>query len=140
MGLFLFIPATFTDAGKVLNHLHLGDAVHQLGDTRTEACLYLLIGDGRIFDDIVQQGGGNGFMIETQAEQNIGHGQGMLEKGFTGIALLAVMSALRPVAGLADDVEFRHGISGCRRRQPLLHIQGLLAGGTGLFVSNAYHL
>ena len=78
-------PAFELDLGE------LGDAIHQLGDFLTENLRQLVFGHAGILDHIVENGGGNRFVIETHFRHDTGHRQWMGDIGIAGLAALLLV-------------------------------------------------
>ena len=67
----------------------LADPVHQFGDISTKFDFNLFLGSRGILNDVVQDGRNNRFMIESQLRKNARRGNGMVNVGFTGQAVLS---------------------------------------------------
>ena len=80
--------------------LELGDAVHDLGHGGPETGLYLFQGDLRVFDRVVQQGGGQGYVVHAQTGQHGGHRNGMGDEGLTRAPELPVVGFFRGFVSL----------------------------------------
>jgi len=61
----------------------LSHPLHNPGDARAESFFQLLRGDGLFFQHVVEQPGGDGFLIQSHAGQESGHGQRMVQIGLT---------------------------------------------------------
>ena len=70
LGLFGAVRLEF-EAGE------LGDAVDQAGDLGAECLGQVVAVDSGVFDDVVQQGGGDGADVEAVAGEDFGDGEGV---------------------------------------------------------------
>jgi hypothetical protein len=91
LGLDMLAAAGVSLLLELADALHPGHAIDQPGDHRTEFRPDLLERDIGVLDHVMQHGGGDCFVIEFQFLQDLGDRQYMLEVGFTGSALLALM-------------------------------------------------
>jgi hypothetical protein len=86
-----------TQLPKFSDAFHLGDTVHQAGNRSTKLPLNVIEGDVRILDHIVQHGCGDGFVVQLETVQNLGHGQRVMEIGFARRSSLSPMPLARPL-------------------------------------------
>ena len=81
----------------------------------------------RVFDDVVQDCGGNGFAIQAHAGQDLRHGDGMLNVGLAALALLATVGHGAILIGLRHHLDLLPGHVALERfdqlRQTLVRAQ-----------------
>ena len=88
-----------------LDLVELGDAVDDLGDVVAEARRDLVLGDRRVFDDIVQDRADDRVGVEVQVGEDLGRGHRVRDVGFAAEALLALVRAGAELGGLADALD-----------------------------------
>ncbi len=80
----------------------LGHAVDERGDLFPELIRELLVGDGSVFDHVVQQGGAQRVVVEVEIDQVKGRAQGVFDERFAGLAVLAGVRLFGEPVGLFD--------------------------------------
>ena len=99
-----------------LQLVELGDACYQLGDGIAKQFGQIGLGDRGIFDDVVQHGSHQGFMIEAHVAKNAGNGNRVGDIGLAAGTHLSLVSITGHHIGLPE----------------LLHLLGWQVG-TGYF-------
>ena len=82
----------------------LGNPVHQEGDLRAKPGLQFFQGNAAVFDDIMEQGGDDGVVIQVKVGQEQSGFQGMGDIGLTGQPHLALVALFRKGVSLADEL------------------------------------
>ncbi len=115
--------------GLEVEPLDLGDAVDEVADLGAEVALDVGEGHARVLHRVVEQGGGDGDVVEAEAGHDAGHGQGVGDVGLARLAHLAGVGHLGRVVGLGDHGRRALGVAGLEVGQ-----QGLedLVAGRGL--------
>ncbi len=85
-----------------LQLVELGYAGNQFGHGVAKLLGQVVLGDGGIFDDVVQHGGHQGFMIEAHVAQDAGHGDRVGDIGFTAGTQLTLVSITGHHIGLPE--------------------------------------
>ena len=96
--------------GGVLDAGQLADALHQVGDGGREQLLHVLVGGGRILDDVVEQGGHDGLGVQLLLRHDLGNRQGVDDIGLPAFALLAVVALVGIFEGRPDLGKVRGGV------------------------------
>ena len=91
-------------AALELDLVELGDAIDDLGDIAAEARGDVFLGDGRVFDDVVQNRADQGVGIEVQVSEDFGRSDRMRDIGLAGEALLALMGDSPELSGVANPL------------------------------------
>ena len=85
-----------------LQLVELGDAGYQLGDGVAEQLGEIVLGDRGIFDDVVQHGGHQGFVIESHVAENAGNGNRVGDIGLAAGTHLSLVSVTGHHIGLPE--------------------------------------
>ncbi len=85
--------------------VELGDAVDDFGDIITEAFREIFLGDRRVFDDVVKDGGNNGVGVKPQIGKHFGSGDRVCDVGLAGFALLTSVRFGAELRGGADALD-----------------------------------
>ena len=80
----------------------LADPVHQFGHLVAKALCQLFLGGGGVFDNVVQDGGDQAFVVETHLGQNFGYRKGMVDIGLTTETALPLMGLGAEQVGLVN--------------------------------------
>src|SRR6266508_970613 len=91
-------------AGRKRNRADLGHALDDVRDLLTEELFNPLNRRERVFDDIVEEPGGNGDRVELHVGQKVGDGKWMNQVGFTGMAYLSPMLERREDIGAPQQL------------------------------------
>ena len=83
----------------------LGDAFDDVRDLLAKFLADFDAGDGRVFDRVVQQAGGDGDRVHAHIRENVGDFEGMDQIGLAGRAMLAGVVLLRKLIGALDEIE-----------------------------------
>ena len=83
----------------------LGDALDDVRDLRPEQLLDALDGGERVFDDVVQQPGGDGDDVEPHVGEDVGDLERMHEVRLAGVAHLSLVLERREDVGPAQQLE-----------------------------------
>ena len=95
-----------------LDFVDLGDAFDDMGNLLAEFLNDVFGGDGRVFDRIVEEAGGDGGRVELHLGEDEGDLQRVEDVGFAGGAELPVVMLEAELPGMADDVEIVGGAIG----------------------------
>ena len=93
--------------GIELNLGQLADAVHQFSDFRPEARAELILVVMRVLDDIMQQGGLQGFLVEADVGEDAGHRQGVEDVRLAAFTVNAGVGFGGEIAGLTQTLDLR---------------------------------
>ena len=83
----------------------LGDALDDVGDLGAEQLLDALDRRERVFDDVVEQAGGDGHGVELHVGQEIGDGERVDEVGLAGMAHLSPVLERREDVGPPEQLD-----------------------------------
>ena len=75
--------------GVELDAVELGDAVDDGGDVGAEVGLEVLEGEAGVLDRVVEEGGGDGDVVEAEVGHDAGDGERVLDVGLARAAGLA---------------------------------------------------
>ena len=96
--------------GVELQPLELGDAVDQVGHRRAEVALDVGEGEPGVLDRVVQEGGGEGDVVEAEVGDDRGHRERVGDVGLTGLAALAAVGVVGDLVGPGDERRRRLGV------------------------------
>ena len=116
LGLLLF-------ARDVADLRDLGEAIDQVGDLFAEVFADRFEIDERVFDDVVQQTGGDGDFVELHVGENVGDFERMDEIRFAGGALLSFVLARRKEIGAPQQIEVRLRVVAARPSRQCLRCE-----------------
>ena len=88
--------------GLELDLRQLADPVDQFGDVFAELGRDVLLGRGRVLDDVVQDGRDNGFRIELQLGEDARHRNRVIDIGLAGQAVLTLVRLGTEQVGAVD--------------------------------------
>ena len=111
-------------AALELDLVELGYRIDDLGHAVTEARGDLVFGDGRVFDDVVQDRRDDGVGVDAQTRQNFGCGDRVGNVGFAGIALLAAVGLGAEFCGEANAIDLLGGQVRAGGAQQFLETRG----------------
>ena len=94
----------------VLHPGELGDALHDIRHGGAEGMGNVRVGEGGILNDVVQKGGADGILIQTQVHGDVRRGYAVGHVGGAVLAQLALMRALCHVIGGTDPTQV-HGMT-----------------------------
>ena len=97
-------------AGLELQALQLGDPVDDGGHLGAELLLQLGERDPGVLDGVVQQGGGDGGVVQAEVGGDLGHGDGVGDVGVARLALLALVGLGRSSVGPDHEVTAGPGV------------------------------
>jgi hypothetical protein len=99
---------------------NLGDALNEAGDFVTEA--FLEAGEGKfgVFDDVVEQRGGESGGVETHVGEDVGDFEKVSDVGIAGTAELVAVAFSGYVEGAADQPRIIGGAIGAQLGEELL--------------------
>ena len=92
-------------AALELDLVELGDAVDDLRDVRPEARRELVLGDRRVFDDVVQDRRHDGVGVDAQLREDLGGGHRMGDVGLARLASLSAVGLGAELGGEADALD-----------------------------------
>ena len=90
----------------------LGDALDDVRHLRAEELLDALDGRQRVFDDVVEEAGGDGDRVELHVREEVGDREGMDQVGLAGMADLAPVLEGREDVGPPEQLDV--GVRGYR--------------------------
>lgn len=90
-----------------LQLVQLGDTIYQFGHGRAKATVEIVFGDIGIFDDIVEEGSHQGFVIEAHFGQDTGNGYRVDDVRFATGASLPFVGITRNEISLPECLDLR---------------------------------
>ncbi len=108
--------------GLELEPVELGDAVDDVGDLVAEVAAYVLQGDRRVLDDVVQQRGGQRHVVEAELGEDRGHRDRVADVGLARLADLAAVAVVRQREGLLDQLGAGARVVAAKARQQLAEL------------------
>ena len=87
------------------NGADLGHALDDVGDFGPEQLADALDGGQRVFDDVVEEAGGNGDGVELHVGEEVGDGQGVDQVGLPGMAHLSPVLEGRKDVGPPEQLD-----------------------------------
>jgi hypothetical protein len=112
-------------AAEVVDHVHLGHALDELGDFRSELLPDGVDADVGILDHVVKQCGGHRLGIKLELVGDRGHRQGVADEGLSGCTKLALVSLTCQARGAGDEVHVGWAVRTGGHVQPCFDIAGL---------------
>ena len=109
------MAACWASLGVELDAFELGDAVDDGGDVDPEGTLDLVERGAGVLDRVVQQGGGDGHVVETEVGDDAGDGERVLDVGLARVARLATVRVGRLQVGPRDQGGRRLGVAPAER-------------------------
>jgi hypothetical protein len=111
--------------------VQLGQTIDHVGHHAAKLLGEFGLGDGGVFEGVVQQGGAQGIAIELPAGTDQRHRDGVGDVGFTGGALLSAVGLLGHLKGMADALQVGVGQVDARLGQQ--RVDGDALGPVGFF-------
>ena len=118
--------------GVELDALELGDAVDDGGDLRPEVLLHVAERDLGVLDRVVEEGRGDGDLVEPDVGDDAGHGQRVVDVALAAGAELAAVRLGGDLVGPVDRGDRRLGVPAAVAGQQ----RGQLGGRGGLVMAS----
>ncbi len=98
-------------AGRERDGAEFRHAFDDVGDVGAEHLLDALDGGQRVFDDVMEQAGGDGHDVQAHVGEDVGDLERMDEVGFAGMADLSLVLQGREDVGPSEQLDI--GVRGC---------------------------
>src|SRR4029077_17608731 len=102
----------------------LGDPVDDHGDLGAELAIDVGQADFRVLDGVVEEGGGQGGVVEADVSDDVGHGQRVVDVLLPRLAVLALVGAGGNLEGAQDGGRGRLGVVGAVGGNERRHLFG----------------